>query len=427
MLISPKELYKREVIAIIVISVVISIIGSIIGSIIISVVVVHIYNPSTEPVVAEHNHNITDLHLDDPSHQGDDDRLLRLEEMLHNATARIAELEAIENQSMISRLQVRMGKLEKAISALEANKACQEQVDNLTNSIAICIAKLNDSSEFNDIVDNVSELANTVMELGEELKDLVKTALNHTHYDQLQDGIDRLESSKASQTQFEELVSNFTSLANTTVGTGEFILLYKRLEEVENTTEDLTTEVTTLQDDIEWINVTLTMIANQHKDMISELQVQVVQLETETRELEASKASQDEVDQLFDSIGLSIALLNDSKVDVSEFVATVGELSSTKADTATVMELGVQLHDLTETALNHTHYDQLQDGIDRLESSKASQTQFEELVSDISSLANTTVRTSEFLLLSERVEHIDDTTVKKRRFYYRGHHSTRRH
>ena len=240
-LISPKELYRREVIAIIVISAVISIIGSII----ISVVVVHIYNASTEPVVAEHSHNITDLHLD-PSHQGEDDRLLRLEEKLHNAMARIAELEANENRSMISRLQVRMDKLEEAIRALEANKASQEQVDNLTNSTATHIAKLNDSkvnSEFNHLVENVSELASTVIKLGEELKDLAETALNHTHYDQLQDGIDRLESSKASQREFEELVSNFTSLANTTVRTSEFLLLSEKVEDIDNTTVKKTTSL----------------------------------------------------------------------------------------------------------------------------------------------------------------------------------------
>ena len=154
--------------------------------------------------------------------------------------------------------------------------------------------------------------------------------------------------------------------------------------------------------------------------MVSELQVQVGQLKTETRELEASKASQDEVDQLFDSIGLSIVLLNDSKVDNSvfnDFIDTVSKLVSTKADTATVMELGEELKDLATTSLNHTHYDQLQDGIDRLESSKASQTQFEELVSNFTSLANTTVRTSEFLLLSKRVEEVENTTVKEDKFF----------
>ena len=419
LLISPKELCKREVILTIVISAVLSIVGSII----ISVVVVRIYNASTEPVVAEHNHNITDLHLD-PSHEAEHDRLLQLEEMLHNATARIAELEANEHQSMISMLQVRMEKLEEAFRELETSKASQEQVDKLTNSSAFSIALLNDSkvdnSEFNDLVDNVSELASTkvdratVMELGEEVADLAETALNETHFNQR---IDRLELSKANQTQFEELVSNFTSLANTTVRTGEFLSLSERVEDIDNTTvkiEDFTTKVTTLQDDIEWINVTLTTKVSQ--DMVSELQLQVDQLERETNELEDSKASQDEVDQLFESIGLSIALLNDSKVDNSEFndlVGTVSELASTKADRSTVMELEVQLHDLAEIALNHTHYDQLQDGIDRLESSKASQREFEELVLNFTSLANTTVRTRDFLLLSERVVDIDNTTVKK--------------
>ena len=302
---------------------------------------------------------------------------------------------------MVSELQVQVGQLETETRELEASKASHDKVNQLFDNITLSIALLNDSKVDNsDFSDTVSELVSTkatVTELEVQLHDLAETALNHTHYDQLQDGIDRLESSKASQTQFEELVSNFTSLANTTVRTSEFLLLSERVEEVENTTEDLTTEVTTLQDDIEWINVTLTTKASQ--DVVSDLQ--------------------DEIHQLFHSIGLSIALLNDSKVDTSvfnDFIHTVSKLIGTKADRATVMELGEELTNLTETALNHTHYDQLQDGIDRLESSKASQTQFEELVSNFTSLANTTVRTNEFLHLSERVEDIDDTTVKEEEF-----------
>ena len=152
----------------------------------------------------------------------------------------------------------------------------------------------------------------------------------------------------------------------------------------------------------------------QHQGTISELQLQVVQLERETSELKASKANQDEVNRLSNRT----VELNKSKVDNDEFndlVDTVSELASTKADRSTVMELEEELTDLAETALNHTHYDQLQDGIDRLESS--SQTEFEELLLNLTSLANITVRRGEFLLLSERVEDIDDTTVKKAEFF----------
>ena len=137
-----------------------------------------------------------------------------------------------------------------------------------------------------------------------------------THYDHPQSGIDRLESSKANQTDLEELVSFVTDLANNTVRTSDFLLLSRTVNGIENTTTQLqqqglqlVSKVATLEDTTSHINEILATKADQHDfnilsgrfDTLSDTTVRMSTFETlrqTVRTLETSKADKSELHEL---------------------------------------------------------------------------------------------------------------------------------
>ena len=157
---------------------------------------------------------------------------------------------------------------------------------------------------------------------------------------------------------------------------------------------------------------------------LSNARARISELEDEIRghlsTLEATKANQSDVNDL----SVTVAMLNTTKVGITEFVVLSSNVSNlralviTKADRDVVVDLEENLNILAAYALNHSHYDQLQNGIDKLETSKTSQEDFETLLSNFTSLAGSTVRTSDFLQLSADVDDIDNSTVKKEEFFH---------
>ena len=328
---------------------------------------------------------------------------------LSNAKASISELED----------EIRGG-----LSTLEATKANQSDV----NDLSVTVAMLNTTiTEFVVLSSNVSNLRalvitkadrDVVVDLEENLNTLAANALNHSHYDQLQNGIDKLETSKTSQEDFETLLSNFTSLAGSTVRTSDFLQLSADVDDIDNSTVKkeeffrLAENVTILQYHHGLFNTTL-----------SNARARISELEDEIRgglsTLEATKANQSDVNDL----SVTVAMLNTTKVGITEFVVLSSNVSNlralviTKADRDVVVDLEENLNILAANALNHSHYDQLQNGIDKLETSKTSQEDFETLLSNFTSLAGSTVRTSDFLQLSADVDDIDNSTVKNEEFF----------
>ena len=155
------------------------------------------------------------------------------------------------------------------------------------------------------------------------------------------------------------------------------------------------------------------------KARIFELEDKVKQLNRDLSTFEATTASKNAVDHL----SVTVAMLNTTKVNISDFEVLSSDVSNlralviTKADRDVVVDLEENLNILAANALNHSHYDQLQDSIDMLEVSKASQEDFEILLSNFTSLANNTVRRSDFLQLSAAVDAINNSTVKKEQFF----------
>ena len=320
---------------------------------------VHTY----EPEVSDTNQQET-LH----------NRVTQLEEELSNATARIS-------------------KLEDQVRKLKGNKASTEDIAVLLSNVS-----------------NLSELVNTkadrdfVIDLEEDLRKLTASPLNQSYYDQLQGSIDVLELSKVSRDDFEILWSNFTSLADNTVRTSDFLELSAAVDDIDNTSVKkeeffhLAVNVTTLHYYHRLVNITVSNATAR----ISELEDEVRQLKGDLSTLEATcstKASQNKVDHL----SITVSTLNATKVENTEFevlsstVSSLSQLVTTKADREVVVDLEENLRGLARTALNQSHYDQLQDGIDMLETSKASQKDFETLQSNFTSLADSTVRTSDFV------------------------------
>ena len=330
--------------------------------------------------------------------------LAEAQERLLNATATISLL-----QSELSRVNTSVVSLKTEVTTnitiLDLRKADETDFDILSSNLT----KLSESVSRRDAVLNTTT---------EQLHVLARTALNQSHYDQLQDGIDMLETSKASQEDFETLLSNFTSLADSTVRTSDFVKLSAAVDDIDNSTVKkeeffrLAENVTILQYHHGLFNTTL----SNARARISELEDEIMgHLST----LEATKANQSDVNDL----SVTVAMLNTTKVGITEFVVLSSSVSNlralviTKADRDVVVDLEENLNILAANALNHSHYDWLQDSIDQLEISKTNQEDFETLLSNFTSFADNTVRTSDFLQLSADVDDIDNSTVKKEEFF----------
>ena len=250
---------------------------------------------------------------------------------------------------------------------LNTTKASRVALDNAVTQLDTSKA---DKEEFEILASNVTSLKET---LEEELSDI---SLNQTHYDQLQGGIDRLESLKANQTDLEDLVSTVAVLANSTVGTSDFLQLLETVDSKasSDSLEQLSSEVSIAREEIANLNTT--------------------------------KASRVALDN-------AVGQLDTSKADKEEFEILVSNVTLLRETTFRADEsLRRRLSELSDSTLDQVHYNELQSGIDRLESSKANQTDLEELASTVTALAENSVTTSNFLLLSRRVDGIENNTTQ---------------
>ena len=299
---------------------------------------------------------------------------------LHDAMERISSLEQTVRamQDKLSDVTHRMAQLEsdqsrvsEEIAELNNTKATRVDVRHLISELDTRKA---DKTEFEMFSYNLTLLQESTSredeEIREDLTELV-SALNQTHYDQLQDGIDRLEESKADQTALEVVVVTLSELANSTV------TIRKTVDGFENTTQIL--EGHTLQ-----------------------LETEVDSARAAIADLNTTKASKEDLN----NATIEIMVLEASKVDKAEFEILSHNLTLLRESTSREdEEIREDLAELADTALNQTHYDQLQDGIDRLEESKADQTDLQVVASTVSELANSTVRNS------ETVDGIENTIV----------------
>ena len=217
--------------------------------------------------------------------------LAEAQERLLNATATISLLQS-ELSSVNTSVVSLKTELATNITMFDLRKADETDFDILLSNLT----KLSESVSRRDAVLNTTT---------EQLHVLARTALNQSHYDQLQDGIDMLETSKASQEDFETLQSNFTSLADSTVRTSDFVKLSAAVDDIDNSTVKkeeffrLAENVTILQYHHGLFNTTL-----------SNARARISELEDEIRgglsTLEATKANQSDVNDL----SVTVAMLN---------------------------------------------------------------------------------------------------------------------
>ena len=235
----------------------------------------------------------------------------------------------------------------------------------LVNAVGQLDTSKADKEEFEILVSNVTSLKETTSRthktLREQLSELSEISLNRTHYDKLQNGIHRLESLKANQTDFEDLVSTVAVLANSTVRTSNFLQLLETVDSKasSDSLEQLFSELSIAREEIANLNTT---------------KATKVALDNAVTQLDTNKADKEE----FEILVSNITLLRETMFRADE-------------------SLREQLSELSDSTLDQVHYNELQSGIDRLESSKANQTDLEDLISTVAALTNGTVRTSEFL------------------------------
>ena len=286
--------------------------------------------------------------------------LERIKQLERNMTDRLAQLTRVQEELNKTKRELneatgRITELEQNFMVLEARKVNKTEFEILSHNLTI----LRESTSRED------------EEIREDLTELADTALNQTDYDQLQDGIDRLEESKADQTALEVVAVTLSELANST------ITILKTVDGIKNTTQIL--EGHTLQ-----------------------LETEVDSARAAIADLNITKASKEDLSHLT----TEIMVLEGSKVDKTDFQILSHNLTLLRESTSREdEEIREDLAGLADTALNQTHYDQLQDGIDRLEESKADQTALQVVASTVSELANSTVRNS------ETVDGIENTIV----------------
>ena len=349
----------------------------------------------------------------------------RITELERNFTSLQGTLDSMGEK--LSDMSQRMSMVERELSTVRAKiadlngtKASRVSVERLTSELD---ARKVDKAEFEILSHNLTLLRESTSREDEEIREeLSDSALNQTHCDQLQDGIDRLEESKADQTALEVVVVTLSELANSTV------TILKTVDAIENTTQileghtlQLETEVDSARAAIADLNTT-----KASKEDLSHLTTEIMVLEArkvdkvefeivshnltiltestsredeeireDVAELAATRATNEDLRQLT----TDVMLLDARKVDRMEFELLSGNLTLLRESLARdYEEIYEDLAELSGSALNYTHHDQLQRGIDRLEASKANQTALEEVVLTVSNLENSTVSISKLVV-----------------------------
>jgi chromosome segregation ATPase len=263
---------------------------------------------------------------------------------LQTATTRITELER------------GLGSANADIASLNITKASLVSVAALADSLGLLNEEKVDKSEFKILSVNVTTLRETTYlaeeEIREELSELAESALNRTHQDQLQDVIDTFASTKANQTDFEDLTSRVSALENNTV------VFLQRVASVENTARELQLG-------------------------IAELTINVVTLAENTSLSLVGKVGQQE----FDSLSEQLVNLANVTVDRRQFELLAANLASLRADTSRAdEEIWEEIEDLADGTVNRTHHNALQQIVDMFASTKANQSDFEALASEVAKL-----------------------------------------
>ena len=257
----------------------------------------------------------------------------------------------------ITDLEVELMSTNAEVASLSTSKASVVTVSELSATVAQLEVEKASKTEFDSLSANVTLLAEDSSmadnEIRLELDELADSSLNQTHHDQLEEFIAIFASTKANQSNFEDLVERVTTLENTTNSTAEE--LFQAVGEVENTAVEL-------QVDLEQLSSTVTVLA------------------ADT----ASKADQQEVDSLSDQL-TQLATLT---VWRGEFEDLTANLTSLREATARAdQELREEIDDLADGTINRTHHDELQDIVNMFAATKANQSDFEALQAKVAILS----------------------------------------
>ena len=374
-------------------------------------------------------------------------------EIVHNARASITVLEDGLNDTKhrTSVVEGELANTKMEVSSLNETKASKVSVDQLTERLVeLEIGKV-DKTEFEDLSDNVTSLRETTSaadkDIRQELSDLADTTLNHTHYDQLQDGIQHLNTLvtelKDSTVRTSDFLETVNGIHNTTFAmqrdieqlTNDHSQTREELNETRERLHNAATSITVLEDGLNDTKHRTSVVEDElanTKMEVSSLNESQAQLTRRVEELEIGKVDRTEFEVLSDNVTSlrettsvvdeeirgELSDLADNTVRTSDFLETVGSIYnttvviqthivqltqrltslahnttvalSTKADQHEVNTLSEQLTTLSEETVRKTTF---QSAIDSLSTSKAEQ-------SDLDSLEG-------------RVDHLEDTTAKK--------------
>ena len=273
-------------------------------------------------------------------------------EQLQYATQRIAELESnldLTNDN---------------VDSLNTTKASGEDVSELRESLTELEQETASKIELDTLSTNLTALAEASSradkEIQQELDRLANTSLNQTHRDELQEFIAMFESTKANQSDLEEVALRVTTLENETVTI---------TEQLHQTTADVEQVRVEFQDDIDDLTLTVTAVAA-----------------NTTQSLEA-KADQTDLD----SLSAQLAQLATLSVQRQEFQSLSANLTLLREETErNELELWAEIEYLSDGTINQTHHNALQDIVNMFAAKKANQSDLEALEAKFNTLSSTT-------------------------------------
>ena len=268
----------------------------------------------------------------------------------------VTKVKLDDTTGKIAELEEGLSGTETAIASLNVSKASKAIVDGLTERVEeLEIGKV-DKTEFEILSGNVTSLRETISAVDEdirqELSELASTTLNLTHYDQLQDGIQHLVEDRTS-----DFLETVNVIDNTTVAMQRDIQQLidgkgQTREELNETRETLyaaTASITVLEDAL-----------NDTTQRTSALEVELANTKMEISSLNETKASKASVEELTEELEIR-------KVDKTEFEILSGNVTSLRETTSAADEdIRQELSVLADSTINHTHYNQLQNGIQHL-------------------------------------------------------------
>jgi hypothetical protein len=267
-------------------------------------------------------------------------------------------------------------------------------------------------TEFNSILSNVSNLQETVftkadkdvvLALTEDVHILEAKALNESHYYELQSRIDMLKWSKVNRTDFEDLVSNVTSLAESTVRTSEFLQLSAELnitrvalantQQILNATQH---ELTNTQEDLYNATIIISVLQIDFEDLVSN----VTSLADSTVRTSDFLQLSETVTDLESTTHENISLL---RLNFTNQIGYINTALTGKADQLDVDMLTERVTTLSDTTVTLTAFEALEENVQSLTTSKADQTSLDQLKSTVNDLEGTTAKQQDLHRLDVKV------------------------